>query len=69
MRRINTGALRFEDDGVPLEISLRNVAPYGVDPGTGEAIVTCNRSLENAAPDARFAPLLKLKEALTKNEE
>ncbi len=54
LRRINTGALRFEDDGVPLELSLREVAPYGVDPGTGEAIVACARSLENASPDARF---------------
>lgn len=54
LRRIHTGALRFEDDGVPLEVSLREVAPYGVDPGTGEAIVACNRTLENAAPDARF---------------
>ena len=54
LRRINTGALRFEDDGVPLEVSLRRVAPYGVEPGTGEAIISCNRTLENATPDARF---------------
>ena len=54
LRPINTGALRFEDDGVPLELSLREVAPYGVDPGTGEAIVSCQRTLGDAAPDARF---------------
>jgi hypothetical protein len=54
LRPIRTGALRFTDDGVPLEVSLREVAPYGVEPGTGEAIVTCNRTLENASPDARF---------------
>ena len=54
LRRIHTGALRFEDDGVPLEVSLREPAPYGVDPGMGEAIINCNRSLEDAAPDARF---------------
>jgi outer membrane murein-binding lipoprotein Lpp len=54
LRPIRTGALRFEDDGVPLELSLREVAPYGVDPGTGEAIITCHRTLENAAPDAKF---------------
>ncbi len=54
LRPIHTGSLRFEDDGVPLEVSLRKVAPYGVEPGTGEAIVNCNRTLEDAAPDARF---------------
>jgi hypothetical protein len=54
LRRIHTGALRFEDDGVPLELSLREVAPYGVEPGTGEAIINCHRTLEDAAPDARF---------------
>ncbi len=54
LRRINTGALRFEDDGVPLELSLRKVSPYGVEAGTGEAIVTCARSVDDAAPDARF---------------
>ena len=54
LRRISTGALRFEDDGVPLELSLRTLAPYGVDAGTGEAIVTCNRTVDDAAPDARF---------------
>lgn len=54
LRRINTGAMRFEDDGVPLEVALREVAPYGVDPGTGDAIVSCERTLEDAAPDARF---------------
>jgi len=54
LRRISTGALRFEDDGVDLELSLREVAPYGVDPGEGEAIMNCARSLEDAAPDARF---------------
>jgi hypothetical protein len=54
LRLIRTGALRFEDDGVPLEISLREVAPYGVEPGAGEAIVSCSRTLEDAAPDARF---------------
>lgn len=54
LQRIRTGALRLQDDGVPLEISLRSVAPYGVDPGSGEAIVSCHRSLEDAAPDARF---------------
>ena len=54
LRRINTGALRLQDDGVPLELSLRTVAPYGVDEGTGEAIVACNRTVDDAAPDARF---------------
>ena len=54
LRPINTGALRFTDDGVPLEVSLRDIAPYGVEPGTGEAIIACHRSLEDAAPDARF---------------
>lgn len=54
LRPINTGALRFEDDGVPLEVSLRDIAPYGVEPGTGEAIINCHRSLDQAAPDARF---------------
>ena len=33
---------------------MRSVSPYGVDEGTGEAIVTCARTLEDAAPDARF---------------
>ena len=54
LRRISTGALRLEDDAVPLEVSLRTVAPYGVEPGTGEAIIRCSRTLDNAAPDARF---------------
>lgn len=54
LRPVHTGALRFEDDGVPLETSLREVAPYGVAPGTGEAVITCNRTLEDASPDARF---------------
>jgi hypothetical protein len=54
LRPIHTGALRFADDGVPLEVALREVAPYGVEPGTGEAIVACERTLEDAAPEARF---------------
>lgn len=54
LREIHTGALRFEDDGVPLETSLRKVTPYGVDAGMGEALITCNRTLEDAAPEARF---------------
>ena len=54
LRLIRTGSLRFEDDGVPLELSLRKVAPYGVEPGTGEAIINCHRTLEDAAPDAKF---------------
>lgn len=54
LRPIRTGALRFEDDGVPMEISLRKVAPYGVEPGEGEAFVSCSRTLEDAAPHARF---------------
>ena len=54
LRPIHTGSLRFEDDGVPLEVSLREIAPYGVEPGTGEALINCNRTLEDAAPDARF---------------
>jgi hypothetical protein len=54
LRRIDTGALRFQDDGVALEVALRKVAPYGVDPGTGDAIINCSRTLEDAAPDARF---------------
>lgn len=54
LRPIHTGALRFEDDGVSLEVAPRKVAPYGVEPGTGEAIVACSRTLEDAAPDARF---------------
>jgi hypothetical protein len=54
LRPIASGALKLVDDGVPLELSLREVEPYGVEPGTGEAIVTCERSLEDAAPDARF---------------
>ena len=35
-------------------MSLREVAPYGVDPGTGEALINCNRTMEDAAPDDRF---------------
>ncbi len=54
LRRIHTGALRLEDDGVPLEASLRTLAPHGVEPGTGEAIISCYRTLEDAAPNARF---------------
>jgi hypothetical protein len=54
LRPIHTGALRFEDDGVPLEASLRELAPYGVEPGTGDAVISCQRTLENAAPDARY---------------
>jgi len=54
LRPIHTGALRFEDDGVPLEVSLRTVAPYGVEAGTGEAVINCNRTLEDAAEDVRF---------------
>jgi hypothetical protein len=54
LRPIATGALPLADDGVPLEVSLRELAPYGVEPGTGEAIITCSRTLEDAAPDARF---------------
>ncbi len=54
LRPINTGALRLTGDGIPLELALREVAPYGVDPGKGEAIVTCNRTLEDAATDTRF---------------
>jgi len=54
LRPINTGALTFVDDGVPLEVSLRKPAPYGVEPGTGDAIVSCARSIKDAAIDARF---------------
>jgi hypothetical protein len=54
LRRISTGALRLGEDGMPLEVSLREVAPYGVAPGTGEAVVMCDRSVDDAAPDARF---------------
>jgi len=54
LRPIHTGALPLTDDGVPLEVSLRTVAPYGVEPGQGDAIIACNRTLEDAAPDARF---------------
>ena len=54
LRRINTGALRLGEDGRPLEISLREVAPYGVEPGTGEATVTCERTIDDVTPDARF---------------
>ncbi|MGD8417278.1 MAG: hypothetical protein PVH91_09490 [Pseudomonadales bacterium] len=54
LRPIHTGALPLTDDGVPLEVSLRTVAPYGVEPGTGDAIIACNRTLEDAAPEARF---------------
>ena len=54
LRPIRTGALRLTEDGVPLEVSLRNVAPHGVEPGTGDAIIACARTVEEAAPDARF---------------
>ncbi len=54
LKRISTGALLLGEDGVPLEIALREVAPYGVDPGTGDAIVNCERTIDDAAPDARF---------------
>ena len=54
LKRISTGALRFVDDAVPLEVSLRTPQPYGVAPGTGEAVVRCERSLKDAAIDARF---------------
>ena len=54
LKRISTGALLLGEDGVPLEIALREVAPYGVDPGTGDAIVNCERTVDDAAPDARF---------------
>ena len=54
LRPIQTGALRLREDGVPLEVSLREVAPYGVEPGTGEAVITCERTVVDAAPDALF---------------
>ena len=54
LRPIRTGALRMVDDGVELELALRDVAPYGVEPGTGEARITCERSVDDAAPDALF---------------
>lgn len=54
LRPIHTGALPLESDGKPLEVALRIVAPYGVAPGTGDAIIACNRTLADAAPDARF---------------
>ncbi|MFV2089766.1 MAG: carboxypeptidase-like regulatory domain-containing protein [Pseudomonadales bacterium] len=54
LRPIKTGALKLRKDGAPLEVSLRTVAPYGVDPGTGEAIIACERTLDHAAPDALF---------------
>ena len=54
LRPIHTGALPLLDDGEPLELSLRTISPYGVEPGTGEAIIACNRTLEDAAPHARF---------------
>ncbi len=54
LRPIQTGALRLPEDGVPLEVSLRQVAPYGVEPGTGEAIITCERTADDAAPDDLF---------------
>jgi hypothetical protein len=54
LRPIKTGALKLTKDGTPLEISLRTVAPYGVDPGTGDAIIACERSVQDATPEARF---------------
>ncbi|MGE0621422.1 MAG: hypothetical protein AB7I04_07820 [Pseudomonadales bacterium] len=54
LRPIHTGALPLLGDGQPLEVGLRTVAPYGVEPGTGDAFVACNRTLADAAPDARF---------------
>jgi len=54
LRQINTGSLRLVEDGRPLETSLRTPSPYGVEPGTGEAIVTCERTIDDAAPDERF---------------
>ena len=54
LRLIKTGALKFEDDGVAMEVSLRTIAPYGVEAGTGDAIINCSRTLEEAAPDALF---------------
>jgi hypothetical protein len=54
LRDIGTGALRLLPGGKPLELSLREVSPYGVEPGTSEAIVACERTLIDAAPDAEF---------------
>lgn len=54
LRKISTGALRISEDGVPLETSLRDLSPYGVEPGTGEAVVVCERTIDDAAPDERF---------------
>jgi len=54
LRPIHTGALPLAGDGKPLEVALRTVAPYGVAPGTGDAIIACSRTLADAAPDARF---------------
>jgi len=54
LRNIGTGTLQLVDDGVPLELSLRKISPYGVEAGTGEAIIACERTLEDAAPDDQF---------------
>jgi hypothetical protein len=54
LRRIRTGALPLPGDGEPLELSVREVAPYGVEPGSGEALVTCDRAMHHAAPHERF---------------
>lgn len=54
LKPVRTGALKLAGDGVPLEVSLRNVSPYGVEPGTGEAIIACERTVDDAAPDALF---------------
>jgi len=54
LRNIGTGALKLVEDGEPLELTLREIAPYGVEPGTGEAIIACERTLDNATPDALF---------------
>ena len=54
LRMIRTGALGLPADGEPLEVSLRRVAPYGVEPGKGDAFVTCARGNTDAPPTALY---------------
>lgn len=41
---VHTGALLLPGDGAPLEFSLREPRPWGVEPGTGDGRVTCTRA-------------------------
>lgn len=45
-RRVATGALQLPGDGAPLDVSLRQVSPYGIDADRRDLEVICSRDVQ-----------------------